>query len=86
MLTEDAVTCDRPLCFTLFSRYGRDDEELKRAAREACWHIPPCDCTWRLLLGYQWKHQRYYCPAHFPRQVKPVRDLPPLLPQFTVRD
>jgi hypothetical protein len=79
------VHCDKALCGEIFvGGQGRTSQNLL-AAREAGWHVSPCNCTWRSEFGPdRWRHKRDYCPAHFPKKPKLIVNLPPLLPGFTL--
>jgi hypothetical protein len=85
MYAQDHVLhCDKPFCGERFDGgRGRTTLNLK-LARQHGWHVSPCDCPWKDFIGYRWKHQRDYCPAHYLKKPKPIVNLPPLLPGFTL--
>jgi hypothetical protein len=88
MFKDGILRCSSPLCGEVLSANSGNPEIDKRItldlARRDGWHIPPCECPGRDVLGERWRHRSHYCRQHFPIGTRKVTNLPALLPGFTV--
>ena len=74
--SDGALRCDKLYCQAAVAHWLRRFAETD--ARAAGWHVAPCDCPWRNMRGFKWRHSRDYCRLHYPHRPRRIEDLPPL--------